>query len=68
MEDYCAGCIGKNGIDIWMNSNNGCFQELINCQNAMTNSNIQVENNPPSNRPVKSHYIFDTDTCNCIGP
>jgi hypothetical protein len=66
MEDLCAQCTTdwasqKYHIDIWVNSDGRFDSSVINCEDALTMDNADVEVNPPDGRPVDTTLLFNPD-------
>jgi 3D (Asp-Asp-Asp) domain-containing protein len=66
VEDECANC-DKDQIDVWMNSDQNCSDDVIlACENTLTPAGpVEVEINPPAGQSTVSAPLFDTNTCTC---
>ncbi len=79
MEDDCVACDqdwsghGPDGgpnfkhIDLWVGGQNGDPNAVIDCEDALTQSGSVIVN-PPSNEPVSSTPLFDSNTNTCFTP
>lgn len=73
-EDDCAECDsdwsdqGKYHIDLWINGQNGDSDDVINCEDDLTQESEQVIINPPGNEPVDTTPLFNSSGDNCYDP
>ena len=75
MEDDCAECdqdfegSGTFHIDLWIGGNPPADSNaVIDCEDALTQSSGDVTVNPPSDEPVDTTPLFDSDTNTCYDP
>ena len=75
MEDDCAECDSdweNNGIwhiDLWIGGQNAQDDnDVINCENALTQDSADVIIDPPSDEPVDTTPLFDSSTDTCYDP
>ncbi|MBV9444531.1 MAG: ricin-type beta-trefoil lectin domain protein [Streptosporangiaceae bacterium] len=80
MEDDCTECDedwtgqGPDGgpglyhIDLWINGQNGNSNDVINCEDNLTQNSAPVIVNPPSNEPVDTTPLFDSSSNTCYDP
>jgi Ricin-type beta-trefoil lectin domain len=80
MEDDCTECdedwtgSGPDGgpglyhIDLWIGGQNGNSNDVINCEDALTQDSAPVIIDPPSNEPVDTTPLFDSSTNACYDP
>jgi len=73
MEDLCIGCVenwendGRVHVDIWMESDSATNEsKLFDCMGYYTHKSIEIENNPPSGRPVDTRLLFNPLTGECL--
>jgi hypothetical protein len=73
-EDDCTQCDndwnnqGKSHIDLWVNGQNGNSDDVINCEDDLTQDSAQVIVNPPSNEPVDTTPLFNSSNDSCYDP
>jgi hypothetical protein len=80
MEDDCTECdedwtgSGPDGgpglyhIDLWIGGEGGNSNDVINCEDDLTQNSEQVIINPPSNEPVDTTPLFNSSTNKCYNP
>ena len=80
MEDDCTECDedwtgqGPDGgpglyhIDLWIGGQNGNSNDVINCEDDLTQSSEAVIINPPSNEPVDTTPLFNSSGNKCYNP
>ncbi len=80
MEDDCTECDedwtghGPDGgpnlyhIDLWINGQNGNSNDVINCEDDLTQNSEPVIVNPPSNEPVDTTPLFNSSGNKCYNP
>ena len=80
MEDDCTECDedwtgqGPDGgpglyhIDLWIGGENGNSNDVINCEDNLTQSSAAVIVNPPSTEPVDTTPLFNSSTNPCYNP
>jgi hypothetical protein len=79
-EDDCTECdedwtgSGPDGgpnlyhIDLWINGQNGNSNDVINCEDNLTQNSESVISDPPSTEPVDTTPLFDSSTDTCYDP
>lgn len=73
-EDDCTQCDedwnnqGAYHIDLWVNGQNGNTDDVINCEDDLTQSSEQVIINPPSTEAVDTTPLFNSSTNTCYDP
>lgn len=79
MEDDCTECDedwtghGPDGgphfnhIDLWVGGKGGNTNDVINCEDALTQQGDVIVN-PPSNEPVDTTPLFNSSTNTCYSP
>ncbi len=73
-EDDCTQCDqdwenrGKSHIDLWADGQNGNTDDVLNCEDDLTQDSAQVIVDPPSNEPVDTTPLFDSSTGACYNP
>jgi hypothetical protein len=72
MEDECVACEqdwsrGIHHIDLWVGGEGGDSNAVIDCEDALTQQG-DVTLNPPSNEPVDTTPLFDSNTNTCYDP
>ncbi len=80
MEDDCTECDedwtgqGPDGgpnlyhIDLWINGQNGNSNDVINCEDDLTQNSESVIVNPPSTEPVDTTPLFNSSNNSCYNP
>ncbi len=73
MEDDCVECDSdwNNGIrhiDLWIGGQNGNSNDVINCEDNLTQNSASVIVNPPNNEPVDTTPLFNSSTNTCYDP
>ena len=81
MEDDCVECdedwtgSGPDGgpglyhIDLWIGGENAqSDNDVINCEDNLTQNSAQVIVNPPSDEPVDTTPLFDSSSDTCYDP
>ena len=80
MEDDCVACDedwtgqgpdggpGLHHIDLWINGQNGNSNDVINCEDNLTQGSESVIINPPSTEPVDTTPLFNSSTNTCYNP
>jgi hypothetical protein len=80
MEDDCTECDedwtgqGPDGgprlyhIDLWIGGQNGNSNDVINCEDDLTQNSAPVIINPPSNEPVDTTPLFNSSNNKCYNP
>lgn len=80
MEDDCTECdedwtgSGPDGgpglyhIDLWINGQGGNSNDVINCEDDLTQNSESVIVNPPSTEPVDTTPLFDSSDNSCYDP
>jgi hypothetical protein len=80
MEDDCTECdedwtgSGPDGgpglyhIDLWINGENGNSNDVINCEDNLTQNSEEVIIDPPSTEPVDTTPLFNSSTNSCYDP
>ncbi len=80
MEDDCVECDedwtghGPDGgpnlfhIDLWIGGQNGNTNDVINCEDDLTQNSEAVIVNPPNNEPVDTTPLFNSSTNTCYDP
>jgi len=80
MEDDCTECDedwtgqGPDGgpglyhIDLWIGGQNGNSNDVINCEDNLTQNSEQVIIDPPSTEPVDTTPLFNSSTNACYNP
>jgi Ricin-type beta-trefoil lectin domain len=80
MEDDCTECdedwtgSGPDGgpnlyhIDLWIGGQNGNSNDVINCEDDLTQNSEQVIVNPPSTEPVDTTPLFNSSNNACYNP
>ena len=73
MQDECTQCdtdwnSGKFHIDLWIGGQNGNVNDVINCEDALTQGSAPVTLSPPSNEPVDTTPLFNSSTNSCYNP
>jgi hypothetical protein len=80
MEDDCTECdedwtgSGPDGgpglyhIDLWIGGENGNSNDVINCEDNLTQNSEQVIIDPPSTEPVDTTPLFNSSTNACYNP
>lgn len=74
MEDDCAECDsdwgnGMRHIDLWTGGNSNSGNDLINCEDNLTqNGDVPVVVNPPTGLTVSSQVLFNSNTHACFSP
>jgi Ricin-type beta-trefoil lectin domain len=80
MEDDCTECDedwtgqGPDGgpnlyhIDLWINGQGGNSNDVINCEDDLTQNSEQVIVNPPSTEPVDTTALFNSSSNSCYNP
>ena len=80
MEDDCTECDedwtgqGPDGgpglyhIDLWIGGQNGNANDVINCEDDLTQNSAPVIVNPPSNEPVDTTPLFNSSNNQCYNP
>ena len=80
MEDDCTECDedwtgqGPDGgpglyhIDLWIGGQNGNSNDVINCEDNLTQNSEQVIIDPPSNEAVDTTPLFNSSTNACYNP
>jgi hypothetical protein len=80
MEDDCTECDedwtghgpdggpGLNHIDLWIGGQNGNSNDVINCEDNLTQNSEQVVIDPPSTEPVDTTPLFNSSTNACYNP
>jgi hypothetical protein len=66
MEDDCVECDsdwnkGKSHIDLWVGGQGGNTNDVINCEDNLTQTGTVIVN-PPSNEPVSTTPLFNSST------
>jgi len=80
MEDDCTECDedwtgqGPDGgpglyhIDLWINGEGGNSNDVINCEDNLTQNSEAVIIDPPSNEPVDTTPLFNSSDNSCYDP
>jgi Ricin-type beta-trefoil lectin domain len=80
MEDDCTECDedwtgqGPDGgpglyhIDLWIGGENGNANDVINCEDNLTQNSAPVIVDPPGNEPVDTTPLFNSSTNTCYNP
>jgi hypothetical protein len=80
MEDDCVECDqdwtgqGPDGgpglyhIDLWIGGQNGNSNDVINCEDNLTQNSAPAIVNPPSNEPVDTTPLFNSSGNKCYDP
>ena len=80
MEDDCVECDqdwtgqGPDGgpglyhIDLWIGGQNGNSNDVINCEDNLTQNSAPVIVNPPGNEPVDTTPLFNSSDNSCYDP
>ena len=80
MEDDCVECdqdwtgSGPDGgphlyhIDLWIGGQGGNSNDVINCEDDLTQNSEAVIVNPPSNEPVDTTPLFNSSNNKCYNP
>ena len=80
MEDDCTECDedwtgqGPDGgpnlyhIDLWINGEGGNSNDVINCEDDLTQNSESVVVDPPSNEPVDTTPLFNSSDNSCYNP
>ncbi len=73
MEDECTECDqdwnqGKYHIDLWIGGKGGNSNDVINCEDDLTQDSAKVIINPPSNESVDTTPLFNSSTNTCYSP
>ena len=80
MEDDCTECDedwtgqGPDGgpnlyhIDLWINGEGGNSNDVINCEDNLTQNSEAVIVDPPSNEPVDTTPLFNSSNNSCYDP
>ena len=80
MEDDCTECDedwtgqGPDGgpnlyhIDLWINGQGGNSNDVINCEDNLTQNSESVVIDPPSNEPVDTTPLFNSSNNSCYNP
>ena len=80
MEDDCTECDadwsgqGSDGgrntyhIDLWIGGHGGDSNDVIDCEDALTQSSAKVTLNPPSDEPVDTTPLFNSSSNRCYDP
>lgn len=74
MEDDCAECdqdwndSGKYHIDLWIGGKGGNSNDVINCEDDLTQDSAKVIVNPPSTEPVDTTPLFNSSSNTCYSP
>jgi hypothetical protein len=80
MEDDCTECDedwtgqGPDGgpglyhIDLWIGGENGNANDVINCEDNLTQNSAPVIVDPPGNEPVDTTPLFNSATNTCYNP
>lgn len=80
MEDDCTECDedwtgqGPDGgpgpyhIDLWIGGQNGNSNDVINCEDNLTQNSAPVIVNPPGNEPVDTTPLFNSSGNQCYDP
>src|SRR5580698_649766 len=80
MEDDCTECdedwtgSGPDGgpglyhIDLWIGGQGGNSNDVINCEDNLTQNSEQVIIDPPNNEPVDTTALFNSSTNTCYNP
>jgi hypothetical protein len=80
MEDDCTECDedwtghGPDGgpnlyhIDLWINGQNGDSNDVINCEDNLTQNSESVIVNPPGTEPVDTTPLFNSSNNACYNP
>src|SRR6185437_7555580 len=80
MEDDCVECdedwtgSGPDGgpnlyhIDLWIGGQNGNSNDVINCEDDLTQDSESVIVNPPDNEPVDTTPLFNSSGNTCYNP
>ena len=80
MEDDCTECDedwtgqGPDGgpghyhIDLWIGGENGNSNDVINCEDNLTQNSEQVIIDPPNSEPVDTTPLFNSSTNTCYDP
>jgi hypothetical protein len=73
MQDECTECDqdwanGKYHIDLWIGGHNGNTNDVLNCEDALTQDSSSVIVSPPSNEPVDTTPLFNSSTNACYNP
>jgi hypothetical protein len=80
MEDDCTECDedwtgqGPDGgpglyhIDLWINGQNGNSNDVINCEDDLTQNSESVIVDPPSTEPVDTTPLFNSSNNSCYNP
>ena len=80
MEDDCTECDedwtgqGPDGgpglyhIDLWIGGQNGNSNDVINCEDNLTQNSAPAIVNPPSNEPVDTTPLFNSSGNKCYNP
>ncbi|QMU69428.1 hypothetical protein [Streptacidiphilus sp. P02-A3a] len=79
-EDDCTECdedwtgSGPDGgpglyhIDLWINGQNGNSNDVINCEDNLTQNSESVISDPPSTEPVDTTPLFNSSSNSCYDP
>jgi hypothetical protein len=79
-EDDCTECdedwtgSGPDGgpklyhIDLWINGQNGNSNDVINCEDDLTQNSESVISDPPSTEPVDTTPLFNSSSNTCYNP
>ncbi|WP_245594362.1 ricin-type beta-trefoil lectin domain protein [Actinospica robiniae] len=74
MEDDCVECdqdwsgSGSYHIDLWIGGQGGNSNDVINCEDDLTQDSAPVIVDPPSNEPVDTTPLFNSSTNACYNP
>ena len=80
MEDDCTECdedwtgqgpdgsAGQYHIDLWIGGEGGDADDVVNCEDALTQSSSEVVTDPPDSEPVDTTPLFDSSDNACYDP
>jgi hypothetical protein len=73
MEDSCASCTTdwaarKYHLHVWVNSDDRVPMQVTACEMSLMRASVDVEVNPPADRPVATTPLFDPNTGACVSP
>jgi hypothetical protein len=80
MEDDCTECdedwtgqgpdggAGQYHIDLWIGGEGGDANDVVNCEDALTQSSSEVVVDPPNSEPVDTTPLFDSSDNACYDP
>ena len=80
MEDDCTECDedwtgqgpdggpGQYHIDLWIGGQGGNSNDVINCEDALTQNSSEIISDPPATEPVDTTPLFDSSDNACYNP